>query len=223
MNVINRLLDMGVDTNHQLTQKRPYGSGGGRFEQYDRRGGTGPLMIAAMNNDHEAMEALLAHGAEVDLRNVFQMTPLMVASGMSGTGTDAAVGPSGERVNKTIDLLLAAGADINARVIDNKTRTAVLVGYVIGRKDLEGRTAFIAAAGRGSEAMVKDLLARGADPTLRDAAGKSALDAALEPVPESITNEQQRARLIAGRAAVVKLLEATLAKSPAPQGSSPAR
>src|SRR5690606_4807195 len=82
MEVINRLLDTGVDVNHQLTQKRPYGTGGGRFEQYDRRGGTGPLMIAVMNNDHEGMEALLAHGAEVDLRNVFRMTPLMIAAGM---------------------------------------------------------------------------------------------------------------------------------------------
>ncbi len=31
MTVINRLLDMGVDVNHQLTRKRPYGQGRGRF------------------------------------------------------------------------------------------------------------------------------------------------------------------------------------------------
>lgn len=223
MNVIDRLLDMGVDTNHQLTQKRPYGSGGGRFEQYDRRGGTGPLMIAAMNSDAEAIEALLAHGAEVDLRNVFQMTPLMIASGMSGTGSDANAGPSGERVNTAIDLLLAAGADINARVIDSTTRTATLVGYVIGRKDQEGRTALLAAAARGSDAMVRDLLARGADPTVRDAAGKSALDAAREPPLPTLLNEVQRARLIAGRAAVVQILEPILARFPAAEGSAPAR
>src|SRR5690606_40059046 len=63
MQVIDRLLDIGVDTSHQLTQKRPYGTGGGRFEQHDRRGGPGPLMIAVMNNDPEAIDALLAHGA----------------------------------------------------------------------------------------------------------------------------------------------------------------
>lgn len=215
MNVINRLLDIGVDTNHQLTQKRPYGSGGGRFEQYDRRGGTGPLMIAAMNNDHEAIEALLAHGAEVDLRNVFQMTPLMVASGMSGSGNDGNAGPTGERVTRTIDLLIAGGADVNARVVDSHTRTATLVGYVIGRKDQEGRTALLAAAGRGSEAMVRHLLDRGADATVRDAAGKSALDIAREPPPEVVTAEAAKARLIAGRAAVVKLLEAHAARASA--------
>jgi ankyrin repeat protein len=214
MNVINRLLDIGVDTNHQLTQKRPYGSGGGRFEQYDRRGGTGPLMVAAMNSDHEAIEALLAHGAEVDLRNVFQMTPLMVASGMSGTGNDGNAGPTGERVTRTIDLLIAGGADVNARVVGSDSRTATLVSYVIGRKDQEGRTALLAAAGRGSETMVRYLLDRGADPTIRDAAGKSALDIAREPPPEVVTAEQTKARLIAGRAAVVQLLETAAERAP---------
>jgi ankyrin repeat protein len=211
MDVINRLFAMGVDVNHELTQKRPYGTGGGRFAEYDKRGGTGPLMVAAMNSDHEAIQALLAHGAEVDLKNVFQMTPLMVASGMSGTGNDGAAGPSGERVNKTIDLLLEGGADINARVIDSQTYTAKLVSYVQGRNDQEGRTALIAAAGRGSEAMVRHLLDRGADPTLRDAAGKSALDVAREPVPESITAEQQKTRLATGRKAVAAVLESVLA------------
>ena len=37
---------MGVDVNHQLTRKRPYGTGRGRFADYDMRGGAGPLFIA---------------------------------------------------------------------------------------------------------------------------------------------------------------------------------
>jgi ankyrin repeat protein len=86
MTIINRLFDMGVDVNHQLTRKRPYGQGRARFTDYDMRGGVGPLFNATMKNDHEAMEALIKHGAEVDLPNVFQMTPLMNAAGMSGTG-----------------------------------------------------------------------------------------------------------------------------------------
>jgi ankyrin repeat protein len=171
-------------------------------------------MVAAMNSDHEAIEALLAHGAEVDLRNVFQMTPLMVASGMSGTGNDGNAGPTGERVTRTIDLLIAGGADVNARVVGSDSRTATLVSYVIGRKDQEGRTALLAAAGRGSEAMVRYLLDRGADPTLRDAAGKSALDIAREPLPEVVTAEATKARLTAGRAAVVELLETAAARAP---------
>jgi hypothetical protein len=50
---------MGVDGNHQLTRMRPNGPGRGRFADYMMRGGTGPLMVAALAHDHEAMQALL--------------------------------------------------------------------------------------------------------------------------------------------------------------------
>src|SRR5690606_28401672 len=157
-----------------------YGTGGGRFEQYDRRGGTGPLMIAVMNNDHEAIDALLAHGAEVDLRNTFQMTPLMIAAGMSGTGRagGGGGGPGGadqSRSVRTIEMLLDAGADVNARVTDSHTKTAVLVSYVQGR-DQEGKTALMAAAEGGRDRLVKVLLDHGADPLIKDAEGRTALD-----------------------------------------------
>ncbi len=85
MDVVNRLLGMGVDPNHELTRMRPNGNGRGRFADYMMRGGTGPLMIAAMTYDDVAIKALLAHGAEVDVPNVFQITPLMAAAGMSGS------------------------------------------------------------------------------------------------------------------------------------------
>src|SRR6201999_3190348 len=85
MDLVNRLLALGVDPNHELTRMRPNGNGRGRFADYMMRGGTGPLMLAAMNYDDEAVKALLAHGAEVDLPNVFQITPLMAAAGMSGS------------------------------------------------------------------------------------------------------------------------------------------
>ncbi len=178
MDVVERLLAMGVDPNHQLTRMRPNGNGRGRFADYMMRGGTGPLMIAALNHDAEAMRALLAHGAEVDLPNVFQITPLMAAAGMTGTGrAEGASGPGDVQANaiEVIDLLLDAGADINAQVSDSHTRTATLVAYVQGR-DQEGRTALFAAAERGWDQVVAHLLARGADPGIRDAAGQSAQD-----------------------------------------------
>ena len=104
------------------------------------------------------MKALLAHGAEVDLPNVFQITPLMAAAGMSGIGSRrrrqvvAAAGRrSGDtqaRAIKSMDLLLDAGANINARVTDSRTHTAKIMAYVQGR-DQEGRTALFAAAEAG--------------------------------------------------------------------------
>jgi ankyrin repeat protein len=219
MQVINRLLDIGVDTDHQLTRKRPYGAGRGRFADYDLRGGVGPLFVAAMRHDHEAMQALLAHGAELDLPNVFQMTPLMMAAGMSGTGRGVGGGgaPGGAqgdpqaRAIRTIDLLLDAGADINARITDSRTHTAKLMAYIAGR-DQEGRTALFGAAEAGQDRVVRHLLDRGADPAIRDANGKSPLDAARAPPPAGPPGAAApagaaAAAAAASRAATIAMLE----------------
>lgn len=185
MDVVNRLLDMGVDPNHELTRMRPNGPGRGRFADYMQRGGMTPLLIATMSHDVEAMQALLAHGAEVDVPNAFRITPLMAAAGMTGTGRPEGVqlqgGEQQDRVIKTLDVLLDAGADINARITDSYTHTAKLVAYIQGR-DQEGRTALFSAAELGWDKVVQHLIDRGADPMLKDANGQTVLDAALAPV-----------------------------------------
>jgi ankyrin repeat protein len=228
LDVARRLIDMGVDVNHQLTRKRPYGAGRGRFTDYDMRGGVGPLFVAALSNDYEAMQLLLAHGAEVDLNNVLQMTPLMIVAGMRGTGRvgGGPAGPGGgdpqARIIKSIDLLLDAGADINARVTNSRTHTAKIMAYVQGR-DQEGRTALFAAAESASDKVVKHLLDRGADPSIRDAAGKTALDAArTPPAPTGAAaaaaagegGERAAAARKAARDATIALLEAVTPKAP---------
>jgi ankyrin repeat protein len=216
--VIKRLLAAGVDTNHELTRKRPYGGGRGRFQDYDLRGGVGPLFLATMNNDHESMQLLLAHGAEVDLRNVMKMTPLMMATSMRGTGGGGGGGApaGGDRVNKTIEILLDAGANIDAQVTGSHNRTAVIMAYVAGR-DQEGKTGLMAAAENGQDRIVKLLLDRGASLAVQDATKKTALDFARTPVPDlsDAATEQQkqtRLRLIAGRKASAELIEAALKK-----------
>jgi uncharacterized protein len=226
MDVVNRLLAMGVDPNHELTRMRPNGYGRGRFGDYMMRGGTGPLMIATLSYDTEAIKTLLANGAEVDLPNVFQITPLMAAAGMSGSGRGgvgsgisggAERGPPQDtqaRIIETIDLLLDAGANINARVTDSRTRTAKLVAYVQGR-DHEGKTALFAAAEAGMDKVVKHLLDRGADPTVRDAVDKTALDYARSPPPTRGGGEPAAGgrAAAANRAATVALLESLLPKN----------
>jgi ankyrin repeat protein len=223
MDVVNRLLGMGVDVNHELTRMRPNGNGRGRFADYMMRGGTGPLMIATLSYDDVAIKALLAHGAEVDAPNVFQITPLMAAAGMSGSsrgGTGSAIiggvpqqGDIQSRAIKVMDLLLDAGADINARVTDSHTRTAKLVAYIQGR-DHEGQTAIFAAAEAGWDKVVKHMIDRGADPTVRDVAGKTALDYARSPPVIGPGPPPRRdGPGAASRAATVALLEGLLPKS----------
>jgi ankyrin repeat protein len=209
MDVVQRLLGLGVDVNHQLTRKRPYGVGRGRFQDYDMRGGVGPLFVATLSQDHEAMQVLLQNGAEVDLPNVSRMTPLMIAAGMRNTGRSGAPAGGGDpqvALMKSIDLLLDAGADINARVTDSLTHTAKIMAYVQGR-DQEGRTALFAAAESGSDKVVAHLLERGADPTIRDAQDMSALDAARARPPTGPGTGGNAEAADAARAAVIALLE----------------
>ena len=223
MDLVDRLLTLGVDSNHELTRMRPNGNGRGRFADYMMRGGTGPLMLAAMNYDAEAVKALLAHGAEVDLPNVFQITPLMAAAGMSGASRggvgSAIIGSPGRpqvdiqaRAITTIDLLLDAGASINTRVTDSHTHTAKLVAYIQGR-DHEGQTALFAAAESGWDKVVKHMIDRGADPVVQDATGKLALDYARHPSPPGPGSPAPTALAKAGRDATVAILEPLSPKS----------
>jgi ankyrin repeat protein len=166
---------------------------------------------------------LLAHGAEVDLINVFQMTPLMIAAGMRGTGRGTAMtGDAQARAVRSINLLLDAGAKINAQVTNSHTRTAVLMAYIAGR-DQEGRTALFAAAEAGADTVVEHLLERGADPMIQDAVGKTALDYARTTTPAATGGGQRGAPASEkARAAVAALLEAAMQKSGVPAAAKPA-
>ncbi len=210
LDIARRLIDMGVDVNHQLTRMRPNGPGRGRFADYDMRGGTAALHVAVLSHDHEAIELLLANGADVNLRNVFRLTPLMYAAGMSGNGRGPGGGESDDmqtKVIRTIDMLLDAGADINARVNDSHTLTAKLDTY-IQWKDNEGRSALFGAAEIGWERVVSHLLERGADPLIMDNEGMTALDAALAP-PR--TGPGARRQDITDRTVTADLLRAAMA------------
>lgn len=226
MDLVNRLLNMGVDPNHQLTRMRPNGNGRGRFADYMMRGGTGAVMIAAMSHDDVMLKVLLDHHAEADLPNVFQITPLMAAAGMSGSGRGGfGYGPPRsdiqEHTIKTIDLLLDAGANINARVTDSHTHTAKLVAYVQG-SDHEGQTTLFAAAESGWDQVVKHLVDRGANPAVRDDTGKTALDYARNPPRagpgRGAAGRPEPASELAARAATVTLLASLTPKSTAEIG-----
>jgi hypothetical protein len=154
----------------------------GRFQDELLTTGTTPLLRAAIGADVEAARLLLERGALVDLPNIHGLTPLMVASGhLSGRNFRPVEStPDMERTAiELIDLFLAAGADINARITDTHSRTANVGRQPNAVFEREGQTALFGAIKLGWKTVVAHLLAKGADPNVKDALGKTPLDGAL--------------------------------------------
>ena len=104
---------------------------------------------------------------------------LLMRSGDGETGTGAGEGASAEAGMKVLELLVGAGADVNAR---NRDRVSPLQMAVLARNERlvrgvaesarveidacnrQGETALYTAAWLGLDAVVRELCARGADP-----------------------------------------------------------
>ncbi len=121
-------LGAGVNPNTQLNMHRP-GRGGnsGRFADEIITTGATPMLRAAGSQDSEAVRLLLEYGGRVDVPNVMGVTPLMAAAGF-GMEPSPRFNPSAsdaqDRSIATLEILRAAGADVNARITDVKSRTA---------------------------------------------------------------------------------------------------
>jgi ankyrin repeat protein len=149
---------------------------------------TTPLHIAAHYGLSGTLERLLKEGARVDARDKSQATPLIAAA--SGRSYDIAI----------LKLLLSAGADPNAA---SDTRTPLLAAVhreweegvrvlLVAGADPNidtawaGSPALHIAASLGLEAMLKDLIEKGADINRTDKEGRSALQLATEFGEETI-------------------------------------
>jgi uncharacterized protein len=201
MDLVRRLLDAGVEVDTQLNMHRP-GRGGNsaRFTDYLLTTGATPLLRAAITHDHEAMRALLAAGADVNLPNVMGVTPLMAAAGVGVRNINFGANRSPDfegdpgiedKAIASLEILLAAGADINARVTDTQSRTA-RIARPTAITDRDGQTALYSAAGRGWPRVAGFLVEHGAAVDIVDAQGRSPLDEALslvggQPIPGSET------------------------------------
>jgi ankyrin repeat protein len=120
--------------------------------------GATPLWRAARGNDLEAIELLLAAGADPLIRARDGSTPLMMAAGQ-GWRDDRSLGTEVESI-AAMKMLVAAGLDIND-------------------KNGAGETALHGAAARGADAVVRFLVENGARLDTRDRANRTALDAAM--------------------------------------------
>ena len=179
--IVRLLLTAGVNPNSQLNMHRP-GRGGNtsRFVDDLLTTGATPLLRAAIGHDVAAVRLLLEHGALVDLPNVMGVTPLMGAAGMGVSPRDRRLNVDGDvqaRAIATLELLLAAGADVNARVTDIESRTA-RIARISSMTERQGQTALFGAVKFGWAHVVELLLAHGADVNVVDALGKTPLDAA---------------------------------------------
>lgn len=196
MQVAERLLEMGVNPNTQLNMHRPFL---GRFTDDLMTTGCTPLLRAAIGFDKEAIELLLKHGAIVDLPNVMGVTPLMAASGIGWGG----VGGSGpgqspvfygargrpdleDEAIEVLKVLLAAGADINARITDTSSHTGI-IARPSSMSERQGQTAIFGAIGAGTVdetrpprswlKLTQFLIDNGARLDIKDARGRTLIDA----------------------------------------------
>ena len=170
LDLIKQLLAAGANPNAQLKFFLGYrDNGADRGADMMLTTGATPLLRAARAADLDAVKLLLAAGAHVDLPvatawrdPVGGITPLMAAAGLKNTSPDTRGKLKTEaQVVETVKLLIAAGADVNA-------------------KDDRGESALHGAVYRGYNDVVRTLIAAGADPYAPNAAGKSAYDVAHE-------------------------------------------
>jgi ankyrin repeat protein len=199
--LVRLLLEAGVNSNSQLNMHRPSrGGNNGRFADELLSTGTTPLLRAAIGADVEAARLLLAHGALVDLPSVHGITPLMAAAGMSSSRFDQRPEPPQQaqaRAIELIDLFLAAGADINAKITGNSSRTANVGRQPNAVTERKGQAALYGAAKNGWADVVEHLLSKGADPKVSDALGRTPVDAALGRIAgrNNVVSEDIAARL----------------------------
>jgi ankyrin repeat protein len=160
LDVMRLALEKGADPNAQLTRQAPYRAKLDRGNDTVLTSGTTALVRAAKSADLPAVRLLLEHGADPSLTTRNNVNALMIAAGVGNAEQDTTGRFKNEAdIIETIDIMLAAGLDINA--VDNR-----------------GRTALHGAALQGFDDVVAALVERGADLTAADRDGYTPLDTA---------------------------------------------
>src|SRR6185436_917287 len=126
--------------------------------------GWSPLLVATQNRYYKLGAYLLDHGADPNLANKGGWVPLYLATDNRNIESGDYPVRKGDMDHlEFITLLLDKGANVNARVKDStETRTVFTNQWL----DENGATAFLRASQSGDLALMKLLLARGADPKI---------------------------------------------------------
>ncbi|MEO8258965.1 MAG: ankyrin repeat domain-containing protein [Acidobacteriota bacterium] len=138
--------------------------------------GWSPLLVATQNRYYKLGAFLLDRGANPNLANKGGWVPLYLATDNRNIESGDYPVRKGDMDHlEFIKLLLDKGADVNARVKDStETRTVFTNQWL----DENGATAFLRASQSGDLALMKLLLARGADPKIATVLGVTALHVA---------------------------------------------
>jgi len=171
------LLEAGADVN-QLT-----------------RYGWSPLLAATQNRNYQMGKFLLEQGANVNIPNQGGWTNLYLAT--DNRNVEGGDYPTREPDMDHLDyitLLLEAGADVNARLIEStETRTVFTNQWL----DENGATAFLRASQSGDVPLMRLLLENGADPHINTVLGVTPLAAAAGiGWVEGVTSEWSTAQTI---------------------------
>jgi ankyrin repeat protein len=183
LDLVNALLQAKVNPNHQLNMLQPSRNGNsGRFKDDLLNTGATPLLRAAQTFDNVVVRALLERGALVDLPNAMGVTPLMAAAGIGTRTTQSVLGPGPPadveaRSIETMEILIKAGANVNAQITDTTSLTA-RIARASTMTNREGQTALFFAALSGRASVVRFLLSHGADVNAMGDSGKALLNAA---------------------------------------------
>jgi len=177
--MIKLLLAAGVDTNAQLNMRRPSNQGG-RFSDPLLSTGTTPLLRALVNNDLDVARLLLEGGANPNIYGM-GLSPWLYAAGItSGTFNQARGGAVGNVNTPLLDLMLAHGADVNAKVTGAASYSGrlarSLTGDPVNTTSNEGMTALHVAVRSQNAPFVRYLLDKGARTDIKDASGRTPLD-----------------------------------------------
>jgi ankyrin repeat protein len=200
------LLEAGADPNIRLKRRPPY-----RNVPQDRGGdrilaqGATALLRTARAGDVEFTRLLLEHGALVDLPSKEGVTPLMAAAGVEfGQRVTRGRNRTEQEVYDTIELLLAAGADVNAQMITEPDRRFFQNGSALAQGTsytIRGRqvpspfavphhSALHGAAMKGYNSVVELLVEHGANLSTRDASGALPIDVAMGDYQEDFVSTQ---------------------------------
>src|SRR5437867_6886350 len=138
--------------------------------------GWSALLVATQNRYYKLGAFLLDHGADPNLANKGGWTPLYLATDNRNIESGDYPVRKGDMDHLDfIRLLLDKGADVNARAKDStETRTVFTNQWL----DENGATAFLRASQSGDLALMKLLLAHGADPMIATTLNVTALQVA---------------------------------------------